>query len=555
MSTIAKIKQILQEGGTPKCSVWTETPNGQQFHGTIHRHRPGHTNSNDYESDDTILYNIGSLTKMIIAFAFVILVERLAESNDQDCLRFRDIRDAWNKSLQNFLNIDLPGQPTISNLLSHFRGLPSMNDFLFGPDGTVLITKEEFPEIAEHIAWEDYNQNNNTPSWRYGNGGYILVGILIETYSNCSLAQFLEVNIFQPFDMTSTCVSLDRFNELPQEAIAQPHIISTDLSAQAIECPRYFNTPAFAAMGIYSCTRDLATFFRRLIDTLANGSASPYQDVEIVKRFLHPYIEFPDGRGLYSFCGHHTNLCTTQPGNGSLNRLVSTPEGNASTYTLGVGPDGVPLEVVYGSGTVTGYECCFYFMPEMKSFVIVLTNATGLVDTSDHISRLLLQDLFDLNYRPPKLKLLTGKIKSPKITEVNFVEKARLGAQERRQYIDKLFSLDLSEAPPLEPADIVGRYTNIKFHQHVVISYKVGNVLQAQICGTAACSRPFMVISIDRKTVRLCQFPGEKLSFWSVDVFADWKSLNLVIGRDNSGNVVSLTRARETFLVIYTRSL
>ena len=95
-----------------------------------------------------------------------------------------------------FVNISLPGQLTICHLLSHFKGLPSMNDFLFRLDGTVLITKDQFPKIAKHIAWEDYENNKETPSWRYGNGAYILAGILIETYSASPLAQFLDVNIF-----------------------------------------------------------------------------------------------------------------------------------------------------------------------------------------------------------------------------------------------------------------------------------------------------------------------------------------------------------------------
>ncbi len=550
----ANIEQILKEGGTPQCSVWAELPDGQQFHRTIHSHPLGHTIPTEFERNDTILYEIGSLTKMFIAYALVILVERLAKSEDPNFYRFRDLQEAWDKGVRKYLNITLPGEPTIDNLLSHFKGLPSMNDFLFGPDGTVLMTKDEFPKIAEHIAWEDYNHNENTPIWRYGNGGYILAGIIIETYSDTSLSQFLEDNIFGPYNMTSTCVSLKDFEKLPQEAIAQPHIISTDLSAQIIECPRYFNTPAFAAMGIYSCTRDLATFFRRLLDTLVNESAAPKQDIEIVKRFLHPYVEFPNDLGMYSFCGHHTNLCTTQPGKGSLNRLVTTPESNASIYTLGVDPNGLPLEVVYGSGTVTGYECCFYFMPEMKSFVIVLSNATGLVDTSDHISRLLLQELYDLKHKPSKLKSFTGKIKLSKSIGVNFVEKAQLGAQERRQYISRFLSHDLSPATSLASPDFVGRYTNSKYNQQVIISFNVDDVLQAQICGTAGCSRPFRVILVDRTTVKLCQNSREKVPFWSVDVFADWKSLDLVIGRDNSGTVVSLTRARRTFSVVYTRS-
>ena len=91
-------------------------------------------------------------------------------------------------------------------------------------------------------------------------------------------------------------------------------------------------------MGIYSCTKDLVTFFRKLLDALANKSVTPNQN--IVNRFLHPYVEFSDDRGSYSFCGLHTNLCTTQLGSGSLNRLVTMPASRASKYTLGVGQNG-----------------------------------------------------------------------------------------------------------------------------------------------------------------------------------------------------------------------
>jgi CubicO group peptidase (beta-lactamase class C family) len=554
-SITANIERILQEGGTPQCSVWVELPDREQFSTTVHRHPPGHTMNNDRERDGTMLYNIGSLTKIFVAYALVILVERLASSDDPEYGRFRELREAWNKGVGKYLDIRLPGEPTIDNLLSHFKGLPTMNDFIFGPDGTVLMTTDEFPEIAEHIAWEDYNNNGGDTIWRYGNGSYILAGILIETYSEGSLAKFLEDNVFRPYNMTSTYASRESFDSLPQGAVALPHIISTDLSAQEIECPRYFDTPAFAAMGIYSCTKDLATFFRKLLDILANESIIPDQDIEIVKRFVHPCVKFEEvDKGWYSFCGLHTNLCTSQPGRGSLNRLVTTAESNASCYTLGAGETGQPLEVIHGSGIVTGYECCFYFMRETNSFVIVLSNATGLVDTSDHISRLLLQDMFDLKYKPLKPTRLAYKMKPSKAIEVNFIEKARLGAQERRQFIDRVLLRNLPQATPWDFLDLVGHYSNEKFHQHVTISYNMEGVLQAQICGTAGCSRPFRIVPIDRLTLALTIIPQDKSPFLSVDAFRDWKSLDFVIGRDQSGNVLTLTRSRETFSVVYTRT-
>lgn len=84
----------------------------------------------------------------------------------------------------------------INNLLSHFKGLLTMNDFIFGPDSTILILLEEFPEIAEHIAWEAYKKNKTVPMWQYSNSSYILASILIKTYLGTLVPKFLKDNIF-----------------------------------------------------------------------------------------------------------------------------------------------------------------------------------------------------------------------------------------------------------------------------------------------------------------------------------------------------------------------
>ncbi|KFX94040.1 hypothetical protein V490_04547, partial [Pseudogymnoascus sp. VKM F-3557] len=51
------------------------------------------------------------------------------------------------------------------------------------------------------------------------------------------------------------------------------------------------------------------------------------------------------------------------------------------------------IKVLYNAGTVRGFASSFYILPDHKTFIIALSNATGLVDVSDHISRLILQEL------------------------------------------------------------------------------------------------------------------------------------------------------------------
>jgi len=100
--------------------------------------------------------------------------------------------------------------------------------------------------------------------------------------------------------------------------------------------------------------------------------------------------------------------------------------------------------------------------------------------------------------------------------------------------------------------DIVGHYTNEKYHQHIIISSGADGIPQIQICGTAGCSRPFEIFRVDKGMLTLSQIPQVKSSFLSVDTFGDWRSLDLVIDSDQSGNVVSLTCSREAFSVVYT---
>jgi CubicO group peptidase (beta-lactamase class C family) len=541
----ASAHQILKEGGTPQCSVWAQQGEGWQYRKTFHLHE-NDTARSDHERDDTTVYGIGSLTKIFVAYAVIILVDKLAKSNDLEEGKYEGLTEAWKRGIHKYLKISLPQEPTIENLLSHYHNLPSMNDFLFGPDGAVLMSKDDFLEVAGRIANDDYECTNKEDiGWRYSNGGYILAGLLIEKYSKMSLGEFLMENIFKPFKMEHTYVRAKDIEQLPQEARAPAHVVRVNGNARPVEYPRYFeDTVAFAALGVYSCTKDLANFFRALLDILS-GKEIPGHHKIFVKRLLHPYFQFIEpASGSYSFCGYRTTFDTVAPGSHSINRIVSPPHSKSSRYTLSNGLKWQPMKTFYHGASVTGFEGCIYFMPDLESFVITLSNATGLVDTSDHISRLLVQEFF----------LTKHRLLPQKLFRVDIVEKARLGAEERRRFIEHHHpSQGVSHSQlNIEPTELTGTFVNEKYRQSITVSLK-GQDLVAQFLGSAGSTKELQLIFIRDHTMLLRPLHSQDVTELSIDIFADWMHLELDIIRDELAKVVSLTRKRQHFSVVYER--
>ncbi|KAI9861604.1 MAG: hypothetical protein M1813_005214 [Trichoglossum hirsutum] len=546
----ANAHRILKAGGTPQCSVWVQHGEGRQYRRTFHLDRDDKPQS-DHERDDIIAYGIGSLTKIFVAYAVIVLVDKLAKSSDPEDAKYEALTEAWKRGIHKYLKISLPQEPTIQNLLSHYQNLPSINDFLFGPDGTVLMSKGDFLDVAGRIASEVYECTNEADiGWRYSNGGHILAGLLIEKYSKMPLGEFLMENIFKPFKMEHTYFKAEDFEQLPQGARAPAHVVNLNGNAKPVGYPRYFDgTVAFAAMGIYSCTKDLATFFQTLLDILADRKEIPGQNKTFVKRLLHPYFIFSDpasdpSAGSYSFCGYQTSFDTVTPGSQSLNRVVSPPHSKASSYTLSNGLKRRSIETFYHGGSVTGFEGCIYFMPNLEGFVIVLSNATGLVDTSDHISRLLIQEFF----------LSRHRLLPQKLFRVDIVEKARLGAEERRRFLEQHFPDQSAyhNQSNMKPTELIGTFVNDKYYQSIVVSLK-GQNLVAQILGNAGSTRELRLIFIRDQTMLLCPLPNEDLTELSIDIFADWMHLEFNIVRDEATRVVSLKRKRQYFTVVYER--
>jgi len=122
-------------------------------------------------------FRLASMTKQFIARA----IEILGIPYDEPA--FRDI--------------------TVRHLLSHTSGLVDYEELITGPE-----------QVSDHDVLRLLEQNDHRyfppgTAYRYSNGGYVLLGLLIERMSGVSLETFLKREIFDPLGMHGTVMGAE----------------------------------------------------------------------------------------------------------------------------------------------------------------------------------------------------------------------------------------------------------------------------------------------------------------------------------------------------------
>ncbi|MFX0145111.1 MAG: serine hydrolase domain-containing protein, partial [Candidatus Hodarchaeota archaeon] len=181
------------------------------------------------------VYMIGSITKSFTATAIL----QLYENNSLNL----------NDNIENYLpfNVRHPDYPgsniTIDMLLTHTSGL-STNlfwslEYYFDNDtitwindkfGWDIVIWDDRPSLEEFLNeslneggayYNDYNwQSQPGITYRYSNAGYQLLGYLVEKVTNQSIMDYMQKNIFDPLNMSSTGYFYEDFlgrNAIPYE--------------------------------------------------------------------------------------------------------------------------------------------------------------------------------------------------------------------------------------------------------------------------------------------------------------------------------------------------
>jgi Beta-lactamase len=532
------ISRILQIAGTKTCSIHLEMIPWEP-------RRKGYLDGRSgYDLGNTI-FAWGSLSKMVVTVALWTIIEDLANSDLPEYGKYKPLRDAWKRPFVECFNavsdiklLDLPDSPKVEQLVAHFAGAPPLNHIIMAPDGTPLISNEAFPTVLRQYTIDTYGESEGYRArWDYSNGNTILIGLLIEAASGMLLPDFIDRYVFKKLGLPSAYMGV---NPDGQNA-ALPHEVSAE-GTIPISLPQSLSDPlCIAAMGVCSNTLDIAFFFRLIVESilknLDEGDTKPTAISYLCKPSASMGVE---AGSRYYPCGISTTLDTTDPGSQSLNRLVS-PTSVSSTYTLGIEQPNQPLRVFYHAGVVNGFECCAYIIPTWRTFLIVQSDTSGRVDATDHISRLILQTLFNLGPR-------TGQ-------RVNILGMAEQGAEERARLLAEFTrsqSVSDNDAA-IHPSHIVGTYSHDNYRQTLSITEKEDKLWiqwqgSREVDGRPVLSDVMQLLRVDATRVRM------KVRF-TIDLYDAWRDLDFVLSRDASQQVTSLSRRdpNAAHFITYTR--
>jgi CubicO group peptidase (beta-lactamase class C family) len=198
-------------------------------------------------------YRLASVTKQFTAAAILLLAERGTLRLDDHVRRWIPELPAAHEAI------------TIRQLLSHGGGLIDYEDLMPGN----LTEQISDADVLRMLASEPRSYFAPGTSYRYSNGGYVLLGLIVERASKQSLPDFLARNIFQPLGMTHTLLYVLGGPDVTHRAYGYSeengHWIRTDQS------------PTSATRGdggIYSSIDDMAKWDAALYDHRLLSDAS-----------------------------------------------------------------------------------------------------------------------------------------------------------------------------------------------------------------------------------------------------------------------------------------
>jgi len=148
-------------------------------------------------------------------------------------------------------------QITIRQLLSHGGGLIDYEDLMPAKQTTQISDAD----VLRMLAAEPRSYFPPGTSYRYSNGGYVLLGLIVERASKQSLPDFLAKNIFQPLGMTHTLLYVRGGPEVTHRAYGY-----SEENGRWIQTDQSPTSATRGDGGIYSSIDDMAKWDAALYD-------------------------------------------------------------------------------------------------------------------------------------------------------------------------------------------------------------------------------------------------------------------------------------------------
>lgn len=331
-------------------------------------------------TDSDTIYGIGSVTKTFTATAIVQLV---STGKLQWKTPIKDILPEFASR-----NPVVSSEATIEDLLTHRMALSRSNNWWYGSDGDLLLSKTE--------TLQAYSQLKPIGSFRaqfdYSNWHYTVAGEIIERVTGQSYGEYIDQALAKPLGLKHTSAV---HSMVPEHRVAKPYVALDNLDFHLLPRPQAQNgTIMGPAQGILSSVNDLLDYGTALLDSAKKTTRAVTDDETTTKlkdidRQISGHIfttnsllESSYGLGVFrhqlpgSICGTGANAMFVK----ELPQVI---------------PRGDTRLVISHPGSLAGYTSFFVLLPEINSVVVVLTNSIGLADPAAWIAHVMVEALVD----------------------------------------------------------------------------------------------------------------------------------------------------------------
>lgn len=473
----------------------------------------------------SIIYQVGSLTKCVIAVAIFRLIKEQTPCDPDYAIELDSpaipLYYKWFQKRYPQVPITkehhLETNPHVKSLLRHANGFADLGDIIFAPDGTFVLPEEDFLETAVTFT-NTLSDEDRRGGAEYSNANYIFLGLLIELITGKPLALALKLLVFDRLGMNDTSMDPKHLeNHRQTHPFAVGHQVASDDTVRTTSFNHLLaNSVQSASMGLRSSTRDLTAFARGIF-------ACHFGKSEFLSRNEHqllftgqPFTPF--GRfsvldeGLIGSESHVLNLVPTL----DAQRLEQKKIGSEVLY---------PAH--HKSGYVDGFSSMFVMLPKQMISIVVLSDSLSSLDTPEVTVRYLLQRMLPQNYLRGAFELASQN----QVVVANAL--AELEAKSSTSKTKGSFPL---------AKDIAGTYQ----HQHKHCRQKI--IVSKE--GTARIyfdenlqSQEMPMVRVNENEVRLLIDQPLSLERW-----AQWRNIDFIVRESFNGRL--LQRGRHEYRLI-----
>ena len=484
-------------------------------------------------------YAIASGTKPMINLALyrlieegeVVLEDKQAVLEDNQVRKM--MRDAWDKRafpLCNELRKYRLGKeyrpwrqpehwdPTIRELMTHIRGFPKHQRGLFGPDGSFLMSEDTFGQIFAALV--DRHSHVQREGFCYSNWNALLLGFIIKYATGMSLADALKRLVLMPCKMNNTILDSQTFDKM-RSKIASPNINTAMNGPRQSIFPNILNDDAaLAVVGGFSCIEDMTKLFQHILGKLLYGGnqtkATLFYSPDSFRHKGAEVLSFPTG-----ICA---NLDSQATGFESFEQIPGS-----KSHQLGRDL-GTSIQAISKAGALRGYSCHFYMIPSKKLVIVVMTNTSGIADSSQLVAQYLIQQMARLDDPTTSFGTIAAEIYNE--------NRASLAKQATCHRTQLTFSVEELDQLP-------GCYAETWTKQRIIIPKPNHDQIQLSVYieegggNDSKRSSEMTLIKIAESILAFLPHPD----YLAIDVYESWRNFGLEIIRHGNGNISALAKA------------